>query len=348
MSWYARKCKPSEAVLHSAGGGALTFAALLLLLLAAALTGCGSSIRSSSRATSDEVVVRVGDAVINRGEVDHWASAIERGNSVGAALGQTSGTPRQRALEFLISSRWIIGEAEAQGLAISNVAIQRGLREKFGALPNGRSEFDEELSSTGQTLDDVKLEIESVLAVGMLRSAVAKRVPAITGAEVASYSHHRQQFYLPDRRVAYLIEGIHSFTHALALARQVRPGSRLTMPWFRELVPKTPEAKDRSKLAHMIFAATPGRVAGPTMFFGHWVLAVVEKLLPAGIQPMAAVSNELSKTLAVGRRERMLKRIAVAFESRWTAATSCRLGYVVQKCSQYRGARTEVNLLTGG
>ncbi|HTA04723.1 MAG TPA: peptidylprolyl isomerase, partial [Solirubrobacteraceae bacterium] len=283
-----------------------------------------------------------------RGEVDHWASAVERGSSVGTTLGPMSGTPGQRALEFLISSSWIIGEAEAQGLSISNAAIQRGLQDKFDALPNGRSEFDEELSRRGQTLADVKLEIESALAVAKLRNAVAKRVPAVTGAEVARYySHHRQKFYLPDRRVAYVIEGIHNHAHALAVARLARSGARLNKPWFREIVSRTPGIGDRELLVNMIFATPLGRTTRPVMINHQWVLALVRKLIPAGIQSLATVRGELSKILAAQRRARALERVATAYVRKWTASTSCRPGYVVQKCSQYRGGLAPGAPLTG-
>ncbi len=339
--------KALNSALWSTRGEVMTLA--VSLLLAAALAGCWNSRSTSHRIASDEVVVRVGNVAIDRREVDHWASAIDRGSAVGTALGPTSGTPRERALEFLISSSWIAGEAKALGLSISHAAIQHGLQENIEALPNGRPEFDEELSSTGQTLADVKREVESALAVTKLRSAVTEHVSPVTDAEVASYyARHRRQFYLPNRRLAYLIEGIHSHAHALALARQVRPGSRLTKPWFRELVPETPEAKDRSKLAHMIFAATPGRVAGPALFFGHWVLAVVEKPIPAGIPSLAVVKGELSKTLALKRRELTLRRYATAYVRKWTVSTSCSPGYVVSKCSQYRGALAQGSPLTVG
>jgi hypothetical protein len=341
-----RIAKSSQPLPHKARGPSRLAAALLL---GAALAGCGSA-NSRSSIRSSEVLVHIGSTAIDRAEVEHWASAIRRGNSVGTALGKTSGTPRERALEFLISSSWITGEAVEQGLSISNAAVERGLQAQTDAAPNGRSEFEEELTSTGQTLADVKLEVKAKLAAAKVRNAIEKRVPPLTTAEVGSYyTHHRQSFYLPDQRVVYLIEGIHEHARAVALARQVRPGAELTKPWFREVVYRTPEVADPGKLAHMVFAATPGRVSGPTKFFGDWVLAVVKKLIPAGIQPLTAVREALSKSLAVGRRERALKRFAAAYVRKWTARTSCSAGYVVQKCSEYRGtpAAEETPLTTG-
>jgi hypothetical protein len=317
------------------------------LVLAAALTGCGTaSVGSSS--SSGELVARIGGTAIDRGEVDHWARAIERGSSVGTALGKISGAPREKALEFLISSGWILGEAQERGLSISSGAVERGLREKIAAAPNGRSEFEEEIAWTRQKLADVKLEVRSVLAAAKLRDAAAERAPAATGAEVMSYyAHHRQSFYLPERRVVYLLEGIRGYTHALALASKVRPGTRLSRPWFREIVSKTPGTGDREKLVHMIYATAQGRVTRPAMFNGGWVLAVARKLIPAGIQPLTLVRGEVSKAVAAQHRERALRRFADAFARKWSARTSCSPAYVIQKCAQYRGTLTQENPLTG-
>jgi hypothetical protein len=341
MSRLVRKAKSMRG--SSAEREVAVFRVATTLLLGVALTGCGTSSDALSNSGPGHVVARVGNATIDRAEVDHWASAIERGKAIGTVLGPTSGTPRERALEFLISSSWITGEARARELSISNTAVERRLQEKIRDAPNGRSEFNEELVSTGQTLADVKLEIKDSLASASLRNAATQHVPAVTDAEVGSYySHHRQRFYLPDRRLVDLVEHIPGYGQAVALGKQLGPGARFAKRAIRELVRReTPAEAARfpnGQLVHTIFAATPGRVAGPARYNGQWVLAVVRKLIPSAIQPLGVVRGELSKTLAADRRKQSLKRFAATYVRRWTANTSCSPGYVVQQCSEYRGA----------
>lgn len=349
MRWYGRIAQCSIVVPRGFAEGAQTAAAALLL--AAVVAGCGAtriSSRDAPNGSSSEQVARVDDVAISRSELDHWTHAIERGGLVATALGKLEGTPREKALEFLISAGWILGEAQGQGLSPSSTAIESALREKVNAVPNGRAAFEEELASTKRTLADVKLEVKSTLAVARLRDVVLSRLPGVTAAEVASYyARHRQDFYLPQRRVVYLLEGIRGYTHALAIANQVRPGTHLTAPWFREVVSKGLGVGDREKLERLIFATAPGRVTKPLMFIGRWTIAAVRKLIPAGIQPLASVRRELSRMLRTRHRERALKRFAMAFESKWTARTSCNASYVIQKCSQYRGALTQVSPLMG-
>ena len=235
-----------------------------------------------------------------------------------------------------------------------NGAIEHALQQRINAAAgDGRSEFEEEIASTGQTLADVKLEVESALAAARLRDAVARRVPVVTTAEVTDYyAHHRQSFYLPQRRIVDLIEHIPGYRQAIALGKQLGPGARFARRANRELVhvESPAEAKERGNgpLVQMIFAATPGRVARPATFFGGWTIGVVRKVIPPEIQPLAAVRRELAKTLAAQRRKQALARFAAAFASKWTARTSCSPAYVIQKCAQYRGALTQVNPLKVG
>ncbi len=354
MSRCVRKGKLSG-TRHGARGGVL--ALVLAPLLAAGLSGCGtaSGISSSvSSATSSETVARVGHAAIDRGEVEHWASAIKLGNAVATALGQVSGTPRERALKFLISSHWILGEAAERGLSISSAAVERGLRQKIDAMAGGRRELEEELSSTGQTLADLRLEVKASLAVRRIRDAVGRRAAPVGRAEVMSYyARHRRRFYVPERRLVDLLEQIQGHAHAVALGKQLGSGARFAKHAIHELVRRQTEAEaansSNGQLVRMVFAATPGRVAGPALYIGEWVLAVVRKLIPARIQPLAAVRGELSKSLILERRQQALRRFAAAYIREWSARTSCSPGYVVRGCSGHRGApAAEDNPLIGG
>ncbi|HEY2719899.1 MAG TPA: hypothetical protein VGI52_09725, partial [Solirubrobacteraceae bacterium] len=116
----------------------------MTLLLAAGAGGCGG-------AGSSPVVVRVGRVGVDRATVDHWTKAIQLGTVVEGELGRSSATPRQKALEFLISSNWAIGAAAERGHSVSDGAVARGLKEKIDAAPNGGAEFKEEVLATGQT-----------------------------------------------------------------------------------------------------------------------------------------------------------------------------------------------------
>jgi hypothetical protein len=317
-------------------GVQILLATATTLLLGAGAQGCGG-------ARSSRVVVRVGAVVIDRAMADHWARAIALGSAVAGALGRSSSTPRQKALDFLISANWAIGAAAERGLEVSREAIARGLKEKIEAVPNGRGEFEEEIAATGQTLADVKLEVKAALALARLREFLSTRVPPVTQAQVADYyKNHLQSFRVPDRRWVDLIDEIHGYAHAVALGKRLGPGERFRKRAMRELVTRDTPYEDshhdwKAPMLHAIFATPPGRLGGPVSFHYRWVLFVVRRRVPGRIKPLRDVEAEITERLSEQHNRQALASFSVAYRREWAAKTSCEPGFVVQKCSEHRG-----------
>ncbi len=309
--------------------------ACLALLLLPALPGCGSD-------SSSPVVVRVGTVAIEKATVGHWARAIRLGSTIEGALGRSSSTPRQKVLEFLISSNWAIGAAAERGLGVSEGAVARGLGERIAAAPHGRGEFEEEISATGQTLADVKFEVKAALAAAALRESLSRSVAPVSEAQTADYyRRHLQSFRIPDRRVVDLIEYIHGYAHAIALGKQLGPGARFAKRAMRELVPRQTPYEDahraNGRMVEAIFATPPEHVGGPVAFHGRWVLLVVRKLVPPSVKRFVEVKAELSEHISEARHSKAAAYFLAAYRREWIAKTSCETSFVVQGCSEYRG-----------
>jgi len=317
-----------------------------VLLAMAGATGCAGN-------TSSPVAVRVGGVAIDQAAVDHLARAVTLGTPVAGALGRSSSTPRQTALDFLISADWAIEAAAERGLGVSDGAVERGVKERTQAVPNGRSEFEKEIASTGQTLGDVKLEVKAALATARLRDFLSKRVAPVTQAQIADYyKRHPQRFRIPNRRRVDLIEAIHGYGHAIALGKQLGPGKRFAEKALHELVarqaPYEEAHRENHQLIQAIFTATPGRVARPVSFNDKWVLLVVRKLVPGSIKPLSKVSAHIAERLSSERQRQAMASFLEAYRREWTAKTRCHTGFVVQNCSEYRGPlEPESSLLVG-
>lgn len=314
-------------------------ALIATLAVIAGVAGCGGD-------SPRPVAVRVGEVSISSGTVSHWAKAIGLGKEVASSLGQSHGTARERALDFLISTNWLIGEAAEQGLAVSDATIEHRLQERIEAVPNGKSEFEEEIASTKQTTADVKLEIKDESAAALLRAMVSKRVRPVTQADIADYyRHNRTQFHVPDLRSTDLIESIHGArAFAIALGERIGPGRRFAKMSLHEMVAReTPfeEAhRENGELVRTIFTAAPGKVAGPVWFNHAWVLIVVRKVVPGRFKRLAEVREAVAARLTSQRRRLALLSFIKTHRSKWIARTDCSPGFVVQKCAQYRGPTT--------
>lgn len=319
-----------------------------VLLVALTLGACGGS-----GAEGGPVVVRVGDFTIGKATVDRWALAIARGRPAGGLGGRAGGAPRQRALASLISAGWLRGEAAAEGVAASSKAVDRALSERKEA--NGSAEFEESLHASGQTLADVRLEVEAELDAAAIRRKSAAATPPVTEAEViAYYRAKRGMFRTPEVRRVDLLESLPSRAAATALVARIGTGPKFARKAFHESLERKPQRRssDRADIRHVkreIFAARQGTASQPIRLNRHWAVFVVRQITAASTRPLVRVRGKIGERLSAQHRRRAFAAFAKAYRARWTAKTDCRPVYVVQGCAQYRGAVTagEDPLLAG-
>lgn len=307
------------------------------VMVLSALLGTASGLAACHDDVQGPIVARVGGSAIHKVEVDHWANAITRGVTLGSALGLShGGSSRQAALGFLISSKWLIGEAAANGAAVTERDVSRTLRERIGA---DGDELNRRLESTGQTIADEKLEIATELAAEAIRRILIRRASDITSGEVlAYYRRNVSRLGLGELRGVEIIEGLPSRAAAFALVRRI--GTRASFAErakheFLELTPTTDSGK--AAVLRAIFAARLGVISRPTRFNEQWTVFIVTRIVPPRLLPFARTRADAAALLIAERQRLVTAAYFKAYRSRWIARTSCRLGYVVQVCAQYTG-----------
>jgi foldase protein PrsA len=300
-----------------------------LLLAVACLTGCGASTGS--------VVARVAGAPITTDQLAHRMSVIE----VGRRLDSPSRDPRLRrqAVEYLIASRWVIGDAVQRGLAPSEREIHQRLREETTAsFAGGESELRAFLKATGQATEDLEYEARVELSKAKLTAMVVRSVPSVGRAQVMRYYRaHEGRYAIPLRREVWMTN-TKTAAAAHRLLREVAAGKPFTAISSREVVtlPSGPgESYTRPVVDHAISEAPLDALMGPVKGIVDYYLFEVKRALPATHQPFAEVESSIASQLAEEARNRALAGFIAGWRRRWRARTDCRAGYVVQQCRQY-------------
>jgi hypothetical protein len=316
-------------------------ASILLVMLASAVWGCGSG--------ADGIAARVGDVPIAANTVSHWMRVLNGGGKQTEPAKTGGANLRVEALELLIARQWLIGEAERRGISPSPAEV----RAKLGVLeriefPGGKPEQEESLKASGETLADLKQEVRAELAARKIRQSVLAAVPPVKQAEVAAYYEaHRRSFRIPEGRKARFRNWKH-FSEAAQVKREVEHGKSLTSPQQKKVhelfvVARVPPvnpyeaAIDKSK---------PGVVSGPYYIHNDYWLYFVVKVIPARQRTLGEVAGSIRRKLTSGRRHVALADLKARWAAHWTALTDCSSGYVVQRCRQYGGPRTEEDPLS--
>lgn len=294
------------------------------MTLAAGLAACGDSV-------PEHVAVKVGSVSIAKSTVDHWASVMA------AEPLRSRQTPRQRALDFLISSEWTIGQAAEQRLRVSDSEVRRRLRARIEAFANGDAEFRELLKTTGETVADVKLEIEAELASAKLYSALITGEPTPPPAESAGYfQEHKRRFVIAERRKTKVL---HTEDKAMAarVFREVEAGRTLasepqaeTLVYVRGLG----GVVDKTKIAKAIFAASAAAPTGAVREGMQYFIFEVTRVSPPVQMTFAQAKGSIERQLIDERRSRAIAGFLAAWRERWTARTDCSPGFIVAGCRQ--------------
>jgi hypothetical protein len=278
-----------------------------------------------------QAVVRVGPVAIAKPTVEHWMSVMARERA--------SPRPqlRERALAFLISSQWILGEAAAEHMEVSDREVKRRLQQKQGeSFRNGAMGFGEYLKDTGQTAADVRFRIEVELASAKIRRSLTSDEPKLSEAQiVAYYRRHARRYRTPERRY-FDIDNLPSKAAAIKAKREIESSSgksfaRMTL---RESLQRPAGAGGR-EVEKAVFAAKPDVLTGPVRVFNDYSLFEVRRIVPSKQVPLAQVRSSIERQLASARQQRTLAAFVRAWRSRWTLRTDCRPAFVVAKCRQY-------------
>jgi foldase protein PrsA len=193
--------------------------AIAVVGLALALAGCGG--------IPGNAVVQVAGTPITKEALDHWMKVASASSSTGATekavlpeppnytacvahLAKGTAEPakelksecaaqykslQRSALEFLISSQWVLGEASSRGVKISDAELKKEFAKiKTQQFPSA-SEFDRFLSTSGETVSDLLLRVKVNLLSQKIEQKIIKEHSKVTEAQIATYYKEHSSRY---------------------------------------------------------------------------------------------------------------------------------------------------------
>jgi phosphatidylethanolamine-binding protein (PEBP) family uncharacterized protein len=166
-------------------------AAALTVLVAGLLAGCGGSSTSSASTSStsgaapgSSTTVPSSPAVSTRAAVASAAavayvagapipkSGYEHWLSVETKLG-ASGSPSHQALGFLITSAWVIGEAKARGISVSEAEVKQRYAQLVRQSYPQAGSLRKFLARSGETEADLLVRVKGELLLSRIAAQVA-------------------------------------------------------------------------------------------------------------------------------------------------------------------------------
>ncbi|HEX5308713.1 MAG TPA: peptidyl-prolyl cis-trans isomerase [Solirubrobacteraceae bacterium] len=262
---------------------------------------------------------------------------------------------KQQVLGFLISANWVIGEAEAQGVKVSDAEVHKQFNQiKSQQFPK-EADFQKFLASSGQTVSDLELRVK----LDMLSQKIQQKITKDAGKkpsqqEVKSYYEaHKSQYGQPERRNILIIltktqaqaekakkeiESGKSFS-SVAKAVSIDPVSKAA----GGSLPGVVKGQEQKALDEAVFKAQLNVLGGPVKTpFGYYVYEV-KKTLPANQQPLSSVQSSIRQQLTAQKQQKALSEFVKNFRKKWEGRTECRSEYSVKDCKGYKAPTTSTS-----
>jgi foldase protein PrsA len=258
---------------------------------------------------------------------------------------------QSEVLGFLISSQWVIGEASALGVKLSDAEVKKEFTKIKAAQFPKASEFEKFLASSGQSVSDLLLRVKLNMLSQKIQKKIIKQKSTVTEAQVSKYyNENKSKYGTPEKRSVRIIltkteaaaasakkevESGKSFA-SVASKVSIDPTSKAAGGLLKEVVP----GEEEKALDTAIFAAAKNVLGGPVKTpFGYYVYEVLSTT-PGSQQPLSKVKSTIKQQLVSTGQQSALSKFVKEFKKKWMAKTECRSGYSVADCKGYKAPKS--------
>jgi len=250
---------------------------------------------------------------------------------------------KDQVVQLLISYEWIKGEAEAQGVKVTDAEVQKSFEDqKKQSFPKD-ADYEKFLKDTGQTQEDILTRVRLDLLSNKIREKVVKGKGNVSDADIQKfYDQNKERFAQPEKRDLLVV-----LTKKEAQAQKAKKAIEGGQPWAK--VAKKYSIDEASKaqggklpgqakgtleksLDEGVFSADKGQLIGPVKTqFGYYVFKVT-KITPASQQTLEQAKTTIRETVKSQNEQKALESFVNNFRKRWKEKTECREGYVIADC----------------
>jgi foldase protein PrsA len=258
---------------------------------------------------------------------------------------------RDQVMQLLTSFQWIEGEAEEQGIKVSDAEVKKTFEEqKKQSFPKD-ADYQKFLKDYDQTEEDILQRIKLDLLSNKIRDKIIKGKDKVSDAQIEDfYNKNKERFAQPERRDLRIV-----LTKGEAKANEAKAALENGESWKSVAkqysideaskaqggkLPAQSEGTLEKSLDEAVFKAKKGDIVGPVKTqFGYYVFEV-EKIQKATQQSLEQAKETIRQTLQSQNQQKALDKFVSDFQKKWKERTECRDGFVTQVCKGAKATPT--------
>jgi foldase protein PrsA len=252
-----------------------------------------------------------------------------------------------QVMDFLIKAYWYQADASKLHVKVTDAEVQKAFTTaRNQQFPNGKG-FDNFLSQTGQTTQDILFRFRINTIVQKL---VAKHKSTVTQADIQKYySTHSSQFGTQESRNVRVVLAS-SQANALAAKKALSSGqswAAVAKKYSTDsgtknsggLLTGLTKRQADPALAAAAFSAPTGKLLGPVKGqFGYYIYEVL-KVTPGTHQTLAQATPLIRQQLTSQQQQGAQSAVDNHAKKDWLRQTTCRSQYAMADCKGYKAPK---------
>jgi foldase protein PrsA len=247
---------------------------------------------------------------------------------------------RDSVMQLLINAQWIEGEAEQQGVEVTDEEVRRSFERQKDQQFQREAQYREFLEESGQTEEQLLQQVRIAELARKITEKVTEGEDEVTDAEVTSfYEENRERFAQPETRDAHVV-----LARTRERAEQAREALEDGDSWRSvarrfSIDQATREAggalegvtrgNQDAGLERALFSAEEGEIVGPVRTSLGWYVLEVDDITEAEQQTLAETRDTIRQSLVQQKQQQALQAFEEEYVEEWREKTECRDGFEV-------------------
>ena len=332
---------------------------IVLVALVAATEGVGSE-----DPNDDSVAVVEGvslEGVIDDGQIsrESFDAALARA-ATAQGLDEPPATDdpayealRDTALNDVLDTAWILGEAEERGVEVTDSEVEQEFQQTKEENFQTEKEYTDFLEQSGFTQEDIDLRVKLQLLSTKIQEEVTGGTEAPEVSEEDAklfYEANEAQFVEPASRDIRLVQTDDKAQADQAFEQLSEDNSPENWDKVAAELSTDPASKDAGGVREAvtegvfpeplngeIFGAPQGEVQGPVSTPQGFVVFQVDQVTEAGTLSFEEARPQIEQQLGPQLQQEQFAAFLTDYRDRWTEVTICADGFISERCENFSG-----------
>jgi foldase protein PrsA len=259
---------------------------------------------------------------------------------------------KDQALGTALDSAWIEGEAEKQGVSVTDTQVQQQFETTKQQNFKTEEEYQKFLQTSGLSQEEVNQRVRLQLVSKAIEDKLTNSVGSPSDDDAQSfYDVNEDQFSQPEQRTVRIVQNSDAAQVDKALQALQADDSPQSWNMVAKQYSTDPQSKDKGGLRPAvvpgtfeqpldddIFEAPQGQVEGPVSTPTGAFVYEVESIQPASTQPFDQVKDQIKQQIKSTKQQEAFSSFLTDYRDYWSSLTQCGDDYLIDRCDNFEGS----------